>query len=41
MSHQEYRDEFPLKAFCDKIKQEICTEKYLQTLKAWAQGELV
>ena len=29
LSRKEYRDEFPLEAFRDKIKQEIRTEKYI------------
>ena len=39
MSRKEYRDEFPLDAFRDKIKQEIRTQKYIRTLKARARGE--
>lgn len=34
MSRPEYRDEFPLDAFRDKIKQEIRTDKYIRTLEA-------
>jgi hypothetical protein len=39
MSREEYRNEFPLDAFRDKIKQEIRTAKYLRTLKARQEGE--
>jgi hypothetical protein len=39
MSRKEYRDEFPLDAFRDKIKQEIRTDKYLRTREARARGE--
>ena len=38
-SRKEYRDEFPLDAFRDKIKQEIRTQKYLRTREARARGE--
>ena len=41
LSRPEYRDEFPLHAFRDKIKQEIRTEKYLRTREARANGENV
>jgi hypothetical protein len=40
-SRKEYRDEFPLDAFRDKIKQEIRTEKYLRTRKAREEGKKV
>jgi hypothetical protein len=36
---KEYRDEFPLDAFADKIKQEIRTKKYIRTRDARARGE--
>jgi len=32
-SRDEYKNEFPLDAFADKIKQEIRTAKYLKTLR--------
>ena len=41
MSRPEYRDDFPLDAFRDKIKQEIRTEKYIRTIRARAHGEKV
>ena len=34
---EEYQ-EYPLKVFCDKIKQEIGTAKYLHTLKTRGKG---
>lgn len=40
-SRKEYRDEFPLDAFRDKIKQEIRTEKYIRTRKARDEGKKV
>jgi hypothetical protein len=40
-SRKEYRDEFPLCAFRDKIKQEIRTDKYLKTRKARDGGKKV
>jgi hypothetical protein len=39
LSREEYRNEFPLDAFRDKIKQEIRTTKYLRTLKARQEGK--
>lgn len=39
LTRPEYRNEFPLDAFRDKIKQEIRTEKYLRTREARARGE--
>lgn len=41
LSRKEYRDEFPLDVFRDKIKQEIRTEKYLRTREARARGDNV
>ena len=38
LSRDEYKYSFPLEAFRDKIKQEICTEKYLATRRARADG---
>jgi hypothetical protein len=32
-SRPEYHEEFPFKDFCDKVRQEIKTAKYLHTLK--------
>jgi hypothetical protein len=40
-SRKEFKDEFPLDAFRDKIKQEIRTEKYLKTRKARDDGKKV
>jgi len=39
LSRKEYRDEFPLDAFRDKIKQEIRTAKYIRTRDARARGD--
>jgi hypothetical protein len=41
LSRTEYRDEFPLDAFRDKIKQEIRTDKYIRTRQARSRGENV
>ena len=41
MSRPQYRNEFPLGAFRDKIKQEIRTAKYLRTREARGRGEKV
>jgi hypothetical protein len=39
LSREEYRNEFPLDAFRDKIKQEIRTAKYIRTRAARDRGE--
>lgn len=41
LTRPEYRDEFPLDAFRDKIKQEIRTQKYIATRKARSEGHKV
>ena len=41
LSRPEYMKEFPLDAFQEKIKQEIRTDKYVQTRAARARGEKV
>ena len=33
LTRKEFNVEFPLQVFCDKIRQEICTKKYLHTMK--------
>jgi hypothetical protein len=39
LTRPEYYDAFPLHVFCDKMRQEIGTAKYLYTLKARGKKE--